>query len=240
MSAEASPDLIESLEALLPQTQCGQCGYDGCTPYAEALAARTASCDRCPPGGDAVAAALAWLLDAPTLRYDRARGEHLPNQVAVVREAECIGCTKCIQACPIDAIVGAAERMHTTMQDACSGCALCVPVCPVDCIDLVLLARSVYVPAADPVQVAHAQRDRHADRWRIRHDARARRLDAHKHQRQARLEAQSALVKRAAIGLPPAVAAAIARAAQRAVGTATGEPAAPTAVEALTERGSSK
>jgi len=134
--------LIERLDRLLPQTQCGQCGFDGCRPYAEALAAGEANVDRCPPGGDAGARALARLLDVPPLPYDRTRGIHKPPAVALVIEADCIGCTKCIQACPVDAIIGGAKHMHVVVEPLCTGCELCLPACPVDCI--------VMVDAAEP------------------------------------------------------------------------------------------
>ena len=101
------------------------------------MARGDASIDRCPPGGDAGARALARLLGVPALPYDRARGEHKPSQVAVIVEADCIGCTKCIQACPVDAIVGASKLMHVVVEPLCTGCELCVPACPVDCIVLV-------------------------------------------------------------------------------------------------------
>jgi electron transport complex protein RnfB len=127
-------DLVERLDRLLPQTQCGQCGYEGCRPYAEAMAAGEAGIDHCPPGGDAGARALAKLLGVPPLAYDRTRGTHKPPEVALVIEADCIGCTKCIQACPVDAIVGASKLMHTVIAPLCTGCELCVPACPVDCI----------------------------------------------------------------------------------------------------------
>jgi electron transport complex protein RnfB len=130
-------DLVERLDRLLPQTQCGQCGYAGCRPYAEAMAAGDAGPDRCPPGGDSGALALARLLGARPLPYDRARGLHKPPQVALVVEEDCIGCTKCIQACPVDAIVGGSKLMHVVVEPLCTGCELCVPVCPVDCIVLV-------------------------------------------------------------------------------------------------------
>ena len=130
-------DLTERLDRLLPQTQCGQCGYSGCRPYAEAMAAGAADIDRCPPGGDAGARALARLLGVEPRGYDRTRGEHKLAQVALVVEAECIGCTKCIQACPVDAIIGAAKFMHVVIEPLCTGCELCVPACPVDCIVLV-------------------------------------------------------------------------------------------------------
>jgi Na+-translocating ferredoxin:NAD+ oxidoreductase subunit B len=130
----AMPDLIERLDRILPQTQCGQCGYAGCRPYAEAMAAGVADVDRCPPGGDAGARALAQVLDVPAKPYDRARGLRKPALFAVIVEADCIGCTKCIQACPVDAIIGGAKHMHTVIEPLCTGCELCVPACPVDCI----------------------------------------------------------------------------------------------------------
>lgn len=137
MQVRASSDsetLVERIDRLLPQTQCGQCGFEGCRPYAEALARGEAGIDHCPPGGDAGARALAKLLGVPALPYDRERGECKPGIVAVIIEADCIGCTKCIQACPVDAIVGASKLMHTVIAPLCTGCELCVAPCPVDCI----------------------------------------------------------------------------------------------------------
>ena len=133
-SAGNSDSLAERLDRLLPQTQCGQCGFEGCRPYAEALARHEADVDRCPPGGDAGALALAKLLGVRPLPYDRERGTQQPPRVALVVETDCIGCTKCIQACPVDAIVGASKLMHTVIEPLCTGCELCVPACPVDCI----------------------------------------------------------------------------------------------------------
>ena len=132
-----SVELVERLDRLLPQTQCGQCGFDGCRPYAEAMAAGEADIDRCPPGGDAGARALAWLLGVPDRPYDRSRGQHMPAQVAAIIEDDCIGCTKCIQACPVDAIVGGSKLMHAVIEPWCTGCGLCLPPCPVDCIELI-------------------------------------------------------------------------------------------------------
>lgn len=137
MQVRASSDseaLVERIDRLLPQTQCGQCGFEGCRPYAEALARGEAGIDHCPPGGDAGARALAKLLGVPALPYDRERGECKPGIVAMIIEADCIGCTKCIQACPVDAIVGASKLMHTVIAPLCTGCELCVAPCPVDCI----------------------------------------------------------------------------------------------------------
>lgn len=127
-------NLIQRIDALLPQTQCGKCGHPGCKPYAEGIAHGEAI-NKCPPGGQETIAGLARLLRVPVLDLDTSRGE-APAQVAYIREAECIGCTKCIQACPVDAIVGAAKFMHTVIIDECTGCDLCVAPCPVDCIEM--------------------------------------------------------------------------------------------------------
>ena len=136
-AASHEAELTERIEQLLPQTQCGQCGYAGCKPYALALARDEADINQCPPGGEAGIRALALLLDRTPKPLNPANGIEKPVLVALIREAECIGCTKCIQACPVDAIVGASKRMHTVLADLCTGCELCIPPCPVDCIDLV-------------------------------------------------------------------------------------------------------
>lgn len=126
---------IGRIEDVLPQTQCRKCGYDGCAPYAEAIVVANASIDLCPPGGDATRRTLAQLLGRDTaLRTDGTHDE--TRRVAVIIEPDCIGCTKCIQACPVDAIIGASGRMHTVVARWCTGCDLCVPVCPTDCIDM--------------------------------------------------------------------------------------------------------
>jgi len=132
----ANATLIPLIDALLPQTQCGQCGHPGCAPYAQAIANGEAV-HHCVPGGQRTIDALARLLDmnVAVLDLDTSRGD-APAQVAFIREAECIGCTKCIQACPVDAIVGAAKLMHTVIIDECTGCDLCVAPCPVDCIEM--------------------------------------------------------------------------------------------------------
>lgn len=131
-------DLITLIDELLPQTQCEDCGYKGCRPYAEAIAQGEAI-NRCPPGGDKTIASLAKLLNTPIIPLD---GKPKPESVAFIREAECIGCTKCIQACPVDAIIGAAKLMHTVITDECTGCDLCVEPCPVDCIDMIAIDRT--------------------------------------------------------------------------------------------------
>jgi electron transport complex protein RnfB len=142
-------DLTERLDRILPQTQCGQCGYPGCRPYAEAMSQGGAGVDRCPPGGDAGARALAHVIGVEARPYDRARGTHIaPPPLAFIIESLCIGCTKCIQVCPVDAIIGGSKHMHTVIDPLCTGCALCVPVCPVDCI---VMEPAASPPMQDPV-----------------------------------------------------------------------------------------
>ena len=128
--------LVEQIDAILPQTQCGQCGYPGCKPYAEAIA-NGDDINKCPPGGEATIKELATLMGVDAKPLDAAHGVEDVKKVAYIREDECIGCTKCIQACPTDAIFGAAKRMHSIIEAECNGCDLCVDPCPVDCIDLV-------------------------------------------------------------------------------------------------------
>ncbi len=133
---DAEGALVERVNALLPQTQCAQCGYPGCRPYADAIIRDDAPINRCPPGGDATIAELAGLLGREPEPLDEDFGEHKPPQVALIDEATCIGCTLCIKACPVDAIVGASRYMHTVISEDCTGCELCLPPCPVDCIEL--------------------------------------------------------------------------------------------------------
>ncbi len=135
---EGNP-IVDQINDLLPQTQCGQCGHPGCKPYAEGIA-NGEPINKCPPGGQATINALADLLDMEPMELDDEHGEEKPPMVAYIREDECIGCTKCIQACPVDAILGAAKQMHTVIIDECTGCDLCVEPCPVDCIDMLPIA----------------------------------------------------------------------------------------------------
>jgi electron transport complex protein RnfB len=136
---------VKELDALLPQTQCGECSYPGCLPYAEALAQGTASINKCPPGGAATVKALAALLQIdPTPYLQEAMDNTRAPSVAVIREAECIGCTKCIKACPVDAIIGSGKLMHAVIAHECTGCGLCVEPCPVDCIEMVTLPEAEY------------------------------------------------------------------------------------------------
>ena len=129
--------VVDQIDAILPQTQCGQCGYAGCRPYAEAIAKGEADINQCPPGGETVIHSLADLLGVDPKPLNEEHGEHSEKTVVVIDENECIGCTLCIQACPVDAIVGAAKQMHTVISDECTGCDLCIEPCPVDCIHVV-------------------------------------------------------------------------------------------------------
>jgi Na+-translocating ferredoxin:NAD+ oxidoreductase subunit B len=135
--------VADQINAILPQTQCGQCGFAGCRPYAEALAAGEADINQCPPGGEAGIRALADLLGRDFVPLNAEHGEHKEKTVAVIDEAVCIGCTLCIQACPVDAILGAAKHMHTVIERECTGCELCVAPCPVDCIRMVPLEQDI-------------------------------------------------------------------------------------------------
>ena len=152
------PELAGRIDALLPQTQCARCGYAGCQPYAEAIAANAVDINRCPPGGDATIVALARLLGREATALDTARGTPGPLRVARIDERACIGCTLCIQACPVDAIIGAPKRMHGVLASLCSGCDLCVEPCPVDCIAMVPAAREWTRADADAARQRHRAR----------------------------------------------------------------------------------
>ncbi len=137
--------LIDKIDKVLPQTQCTECGFPGCKPYAQALAAGSTSIDKCPPGGTNTVIALAEILALDPVPYiEGARVNQRPPAVAKIREQECIGCTKCIQACPVDAIIGGAKHMHVVIEHECTGCQLCVEPCPVDCIDLLPIKSEKY------------------------------------------------------------------------------------------------
>jgi electron transport complex protein RnfB len=151
-----SKDLVYEIDQLLPQAQCGLCNFGACRPYAEAIAFHDENINRCPPGGVKTLQALASLLKkdaSPFLK--EMENKQKPPSVAVIREAECIGCTKCIQACPVDAILGTAKKMHTVISDECTGCELCIKPCPVDCIDMLS-----FPPLSDNLQKEKAARAR--------------------------------------------------------------------------------
>jgi electron transport complex protein RnfB len=152
----------EAIDAVLPQTQCRRCGFNGCMPYAQALSAGEALINRCPPGGAHGVQRLAALLNTEPLPLDPQCGEEGPRSVARIEPEHCIGCTKCIQACPVDAIIGASKRMHTVIPELCTGCELCVPPCPVDCILIEPLAPQP-VPVWSTAET-HAARQRYQTR----------------------------------------------------------------------------
>ncbi|MFC7514539.1 electron transport complex subunit RsxB [Herbaspirillum sp. GCM10030257] len=178
------PTLADQIEDLLPQTQCTKCGYAACRPYAEAVAAGEANYNQCPPGGMEGVARLAALLGKPVIPLNPVNGVERPRPVAVIDESLCIGCTLCIQACPVDAIVGAAKHMHSVVPDLCTGCDLCVAPCPVDCIAMVDVTPGKTGWAAWSQQQADAARERHRFRiFRLRRD---------KEENDARLAAKAA------------------------------------------------
>jgi len=172
--ADATSELANRIDALLPQTQCRRCGFEGCRPYALALARGETALNRCPPGGDRLIDRLANLLGRPRMPLDPACGVEGPPLVAWIDEPACIGCARCLEPCPTDAILGARKRMHTVIAQDCSGCELCLPVCPVDCIRMVPapgLPAEPLLPRAVDVRTA---------RFRRRHERRRDRL-AHEH-----------------------------------------------------------
>jgi electron transport complex protein RnfB len=167
--------LIANLDAALPQTQCTRCGYPRCRDYAAAMVADTADLNRCPPGGDPTIRMLSTLLGRSGKPLDPACGTHEPRTRAVIDEAVCIGCRKCLDVCPVDAIVGARKRMHTVIAAECNGCGLCLPPCPVDCI--ALIPESVQ---ADPDSPWPEYTRTETGRWRLRTAARLARMASKK------------------------------------------------------------
>ncbi len=187
-----SKDLIDRIDDLLPQTQCARCGYPACRPYAEAIAGAGAAINRCPPGGENTIAALANLLEVPVLPPDPDCGEaEFPPPIAVIDERLCIGCTLCIRACPVDAIIGARRWMHTVLAAECTGCALCIDPCPMDCIRL-----DSRDPPPSDAPLDERQEDRRREkrerRWQSERAPRARRS----HRRRCRREEHADLASR--------------------------------------------
>jgi Na+-translocating ferredoxin:NAD+ oxidoreductase subunit B len=190
VTATVSKTLAERIEDLLPQTQCTKCGYPACKPYAQAIAAGEANYNQCPPGGDEGIARLAALLGKPVIALDTSHGEERARPVAVIDENVCIGCTLCMQACPVDAIAGAAKQMHTVIAELCTGCDLCVPPCPVDCIDM--------IPVTGDKTGWDAWSQPQADAARARHDRRLARDEREHDEAEARAAARAAATKAAA------------------------------------------
>jgi len=204
MAAALPANTVERIDALLPQTQCTRCGYPACHAYAEAIAIGEADLNQCPPGGEAGIAALAALLGRVPKPLNPANGVEKPREVALIDEAACIGCTKCIQACPVDAIVGASKFMHTVLADECTGCDLCIPPCPVDCITMVAASDDGRSPPA------------RAEHYRARYLARNARLEREASERAAELAAKKVALTDTRIS---AVQAAIVRARAKKSGT---------------------
>jgi electron transport complex protein RnfB len=197
------------IDAVLPQTQCRQCGFDGCRPYAEAIA-RGEALNRCPPGGSSVIARIARITGRGAVPLDISRGAPKPPQRARIDEAACIGCTLCIQACPVDAIVGAPKLMHTVIAEHCTGCELCLPPCPVDCIELVPHAPGVRVLLPFAARVR-------ADSHRVRFERRSSRLERERRAHAERMAAKAARTDTAASCTDTAAAGGDAEARKRAI-----------------------
>jgi electron transport complex protein RnfB len=184
--------LIDIIDSILPQTQCRQCGFSGCKPYAVAIVGREADIDQCPPGGQEGIAKLAQLLGVAAKPLNNKHGEFKPKSVAFIDESACIGCTLCIQACPVDAILGAAKYMHTVIAPECTGCELCVAPCPVDCITLKPLLPTQEGSGED-------RNKRATDRARRRYEFRLSRIEREKTDRADKLLAREVAKGRAAI-----------------------------------------
>jgi Na+-translocating ferredoxin:NAD+ oxidoreductase subunit B len=185
-------NLIDQVDAILPQTQCGECQYPGCRPYAQAMVNEGVEINRCPPGGTTVLIKLAELLKRDANSYvEEVRAKTRPPATAIIREEECIGCTKCIQACPIDAIIGTAKQMHVILSDECTGCGLCVEPCPVDCIDI----KPLTTPAYDPV-IAKQRHEARAERLIVQNKERLARHQRAQHSRQDYLQSLLARQKK--------------------------------------------
>ena len=160
-------NLIKKINQLLPQTQCTRCGYEGCLPYAQAIATGIPH-NQCPPGGQSLIDELSALLDRPNLSLNPENGSEGPPKIAVIDEDQCIGCTICIQACPVDAIFGTAKKMHSVIQSECNGCELCVQPCPVDCIT---------IQSQDSAVLSPDERKANAKQYLKRIDARNQRIN---------------------------------------------------------------
>ena len=164
--------LVEMIDSLLPQTQCEKCGYAGCRPYAEAITRNEADINQCPPGGARVIKELSAVLNRPVVPLNPAHGVEGLRHIARIREEDCIGCTKCIQACPTDAIIGTGKMMHTVIAADCTGCGLCMEPCPTDCIELYPAPE-----ALQPEQMPSEDRRQQSNRFRHKYEMRQHRLN---------------------------------------------------------------
>jgi len=212
--------LIEKIDAILPQTQCRQCGFSGCRPYAAAIAAGAADINQCPPGDEAGIRELAELLGVRPIALNTAHGAPKPRAAALIDEQTCIGCTLCIEACPVDAIVGAAKQMHTVIAAECTGCELCLAPCPVDCISMIPAGKQINSAECEPGIASddwllreNGQKREAAERARARHQFRLQRLEREKQEQAEKLAQKTGTTTN------DPVKAAILRALQRAVAT---------------------
>jgi electron transport complex protein RnfB len=194
--------LIEKIDAILPQTQCGQCGFPGCKPYAIAIAAGNADINQCPPGNEEGIQKLADLLGVEPKPLNTAHGLPKPKSIAFIDEQICIGCTFCIQACPVDAIVGAAKKMHTVISIECTGCELCIAPCPVDCISMLPPRKPIvntkdesYLTGNKMLVHENKMKKKAADRARVRYELRLKRLEYEKKKEAMRLAKQTKAIK---------------------------------------------
>jgi electron transport complex protein RnfB len=194
--------LIEKIDAILPQTQCGQCGFPGCKPYAIAISEGHADINQCPPGNEEGIQKLADLLGVKPKPLNTAHGLPKPKSIAFIDEQICIGCTFCIQACPVDAIVGAAKKMHTVISTECTGCELCIAPCPVDCISILPLRKQIVDAEYEPYLTSdkmlvreNEMKKKAADRARVRYEHRLKRLEYEKEEKAERLAKQTKAIK---------------------------------------------
>ena len=193
--------LVEQIDAVLPQTQCTQCDFDGCMPYAEAIAKGEAEINQCPPGGQVGVDALAELLGREVLPFNETHGETKPKRIAIVDEKACIGCTLCIQVCPVDAFVGSSKVMTQVIAEECTGCDLCLPVCPVDCIDMIESKSITEIPQSDYSQFNEALYKRQVQERAIRDNSRNRfefhkvRIERNKRERDELLKSKMIALK---------------------------------------------
>ena len=190
--------LIGQIDAVLPQTQCTQCDFDGCRPYAEAIVSGEAEINQCPPGGQNGVNALAEILGREALPLNEAHGETKPRRVAVVDEKVCIGCTLCIQACPVDAFVGSSKVMTQVIAKECTGCDLCLPVCPVDCIDMVepeLIDKSANTQQKEVINDKQERERAIRDNWRNRFEFHQSRIEINKRERDELLKSKMIALK---------------------------------------------
>ena len=175
--------LIEKINSILPQTQCGKCGFSGCKPYAKAIAEGIADINQCPPGNEKGIQKLAALLGVESKPLNTKHGLPKPESVALIDEETWIGCTFCIQACPVDAIVGASKKLHTVIAPECTGCELCIAPCPVDCITIIPLKKKVddpYIASDKNLKYGNKFEKKSADHLRIRYERRIKRLEREK------------------------------------------------------------